>query len=71
MTAERFLHLQRARWRIENNLHWALDNVYKKDKYQTYIENTAVVFNTATQTLLTFIKTGNQLQSLYAHQTFL
>lgn len=45
MTAERFVKLQRAHWRIENNLHWVLDNVYQEDKCQTYMENAAVVLN--------------------------
>lgn len=45
MTADRFLHLQRSHWRIENNLHWVLDNVFHEDKCQAYIENSAVILS--------------------------
>ena len=45
MTAEGFLHLQRSHWRIENNLHWVLDNVFHEDKCQVYIANAAVILN--------------------------
>lgn len=45
MTAERFMHLQRSHWRIENNLHWVLDNVFHEDKCQAYIENAAVILS--------------------------
>ncbi len=45
MTAERFLHPQRSHWRIENNLHWSLDVVFKEDACQVYIENTAENLN--------------------------
>lgn len=45
MTAERFLHLQRSHWCIENNLHWALDNVFHEDECQAYIEHAAEILN--------------------------
>lgn len=45
MTAERFLHLQRSHWCIENNLHWALDNLFHEDECQAYTEHAAEVLN--------------------------
>lgn len=45
MTARRFLHLQRSHWCIENNLHWALDTVFREDECQAYIEHAAEILN--------------------------
>lgn len=56
MTAERFLHLQRSHWRIENNLHWTLDTVFKEDACQAYIENAAENLNILRKLCLQLMK---------------
>ena len=56
MTAERFLHLQRSHWWIENHLHWSLDTVFKEDDCQAYIEKAAENLNILRKVCLQLMK---------------
>lgn len=46
----------RSKWQIENNLHWYLDSVFKKDNNKSYIENSQKNLNNIRRFCLEIIK---------------
>lgn len=46
----------RSEWKIENNLHWYLDTVFKEDKNKSYIENSQKNLNIIRKFCLGIIK---------------
>lgn len=46
----------RSEWQIENNLHWYLDSVFKKDNNKSYIENSQKNLNNIRRFCLEIIK---------------
>ena len=46
----------RSEWQIENNLHWYLDTVFKKDSNKSYIENSQKNLNIIRKFCLAIIK---------------
>ena len=46
----------RSEWKIENNLHWYLDTVFKEDQNKSYIENSQKNLNIIRKFCLGIIK---------------
>lgn len=63
MTAERLLALQRSHWRIENNLHWMLDMVFREDSCQVRIENAAEILNILRKLCLQLVKQESSVKA--------